>query len=117
MKVKFFSIFTVAASMLFAGSVFAQAMNVPTIKAEQVMSGLENPWDMAFTNGGDMFFTEKCKGLSVRHADGNVSALYGMKGSKGYKSSGKDLFCEGQAGMLGVALSKDFDKDLSLIHI
>ena len=114
MKVKFFSIFTVAASMLFAGSVFAQAMNVPTIKAEQVMSGLENPWDMAFTNGGDMFFTEKCKGLSVRHADGKVSALYGMKGSKGYKSSGKDLFCEGQAGMLGVALSKDFDKDRTL---
>ena len=114
MKVKFFSIFTVAASMLFAGSVFAQAMNVPTIKAEQVMSGLENPWDMAFTNGGDMFFTEKCKGLSVRHADGNVSALYGMKGSKGYKSSGKDLFCEGQAGMLGVALSKDFDSDRTL---
>jgi len=100
--------------MLFAGSVFAQAMNVPTIKAEQVMSGLENPWDMAFTNGGDMFFTEKCKGLSVRHADGKVSALYGMKGSKGYKSSGKDLFCEGQAGMLGVALSKDFDKDRTL---
>ena len=65
MKVKFFSIFTVVASMLFAGSVFAQAMNVPTIKAEQVMSGLENPWDMAFTNGGDMFFTEKCKGLSI----------------------------------------------------
>ena len=63
MKVKFFSIFTVAASMLFAGSVFAQAMNVPTIKAEQVMSGLENPWDMAFTNGGDMFFTEKCNCL------------------------------------------------------
>ena len=114
MKVKFFSIFTVAASMLFAGSVFAQGMNVPTIKAEQVMSGLENPWDMAFTNGGDMFFTEKCKGLSIRHADGKVSALYGMKDSKGYKSSGKDLFCEGQAGMLGVALSKDFDSDRTL---
>ena len=114
MKVKFFSIFTVAASMLFAGSVFAQAMNVPTIKAEQVMSGLENPWDMAFDSKGDMFFTEKCKGLSVRHADGKVTALYGMKGSKGYKSSGKDLFCEGQAGMLGVALSKDFDKDRTL---
>lgn len=114
MKVKFFSIFTVAASMLFAGSVFAQAMNVPTIKAEQVMSGLENPWDMAFDSKGDMFFTEKCKGLSVRHANGKVTALYGMKGSKGYKSSGKDLFCEGQAGMLGVALSKDFDKDRTL---
>ena len=111
MKVKFFSIFTVAASMLFAGSVFAQAMNVPTIKAEQVMSGLENPWDMAFTNGGDMFVTEKCKGLSVKTSSGSVHALAGMKGSKGYASTFNDLFCSGQAGMMGVALDPNFNKN------
>ena len=111
MKVKFFSIFTVAASMLFAGSVFAQAMNVPTIKAEQVMSGLENPWDMAFTNDGDMFVTEKCKGLSVKTSSGSVHALAGMKGSKGYASTFNDLFCSGQAGMMGVALDPNFNKN------
>ena len=35
-----------------------------------------------------MFFTESVK-VFPRHADGNVSALYGMKGSKGYKSSAR----------------------------
>ena len=42
MKVKFFSIFTVAASMLFAGSVFAQAMNVPTIELAQPVRATES---------------------------------------------------------------------------
>jgi len=61
MKIKFFSMFMVAASMLFASTfAVAQSMNVPTIKAKSVMTGLENPWDMAFTSGGDMFYTEKC---------------------------------------------------------
>ena len=44
MKIKFFSMFMVATSMLL-GSTFAvaQSMNVPTIKAQSVMTGLENP--------------------------------------------------------------------------
>ena len=47
-----------------------KGMNVPTIKSSALMSGLENPWDMAFLSDGTMFFTEKCKGLSVRTRDG-----------------------------------------------
>ena len=85
-------------------------MKVPKIGSMVVMSGLENPWDMAFTADGSMFYTEKCKGLSVKTASGKVNALYGMKGSKGYKSAGNDLFCEGQAGMLGVVLDPNFKK-------
>jgi glucose/arabinose dehydrogenase len=117
MKVKFFSKFLVAAaSMIFGSSVVLAAsggMDVPTIKAKAVMTGLENPWDMAFS-GGDMFYTEKCKGLSVRTKSGKTHALYGMKGSSGYADTGKDLFCEGQAGMLGVALDRDFASNRTL---
>jgi hypothetical protein len=49
MKIKFFSIFLVAASILF-GSTFAVAegMDVPEIKVKAVMTGLENPWDCFF---------------------------------------------------------------------
>ena len=36
---------------------------------------------MAFLPDGTMFYTEKCKGLSVRTTDGTVHALYGMKDS------------------------------------
>ena len=91
-----------------------EGMNVPTIKSSAVMTGLENPWDMAFLPDGTMFFTEKCKGLSVRTKDGNVNALYGMKGTSGYSDSGSDLFCEGQAGMLGVVADINFAKNRTL---
>ena len=91
-----------------------EGMNVPTIKSSAVMTGLENPWDMAFLPDGTMFFTEKCKGLSVRTKDGNVNALYGIKGSSGYSDSGDDLFCEGQAGILGVVADIDFAKNRTL---
>lgn len=92
----------------------SKGMNIPKIEATAVMSGLENPWDMAFLPDGTMFFTEKCKGLSVRTDSGDVNALYGMKGSKGFGASGDDLFCDGQAGMLGVVADKDFTNNRTL---
>ena len=92
----------------------AGGMNVPSIKSDAVLKGLENPWDMAFLPDGTMFFTEKCKGLSVRTSGGSVNKLYGMKDTKGYNAAGKDLFCDGQAGMLGVVADRDFDKNRTL---
>ncbi|MEM6971215.1 MAG: PQQ-dependent sugar dehydrogenase [Pseudomonadota bacterium] len=80
----------------------------PTMSVETVMSGLENPWDMAFLDDGTMFFTEKCKGLSVRMPSGDVNPLLGMTGTSGYPATAVDLFCEGQAGMMGVAVDPDF---------
>lgn len=111
---KFLSAVAVSAAALFASSSNADTMNTPSISAMSIHSGLESPWDMAFTKAGDMFYTEKCKGLSVRLKNGKTHAVYGMKGSKGYASSGKDLFCEGQAGMLGVELDRDFNKNRTL---
>jgi len=85
-----------------------KGMNVPIIKTEEFMTGLENPWDMAFLDDGTMFFTEKCKGLSVRSSSGDVTALYGIKDTTGYADSGDDLFCDGQAGLLGVVADANF---------
>ncbi len=80
----------------------------PTLSHAAVLTKLESPWDMAFLPNGTMFFTEKCHGLSVRQAGGNVVKLLGMKDAKGYASTASDLFCEGQAGMSGLALDPDF---------
>ena len=85
-------------------------MGTPKISAMSILNGLENPWDMAFTKNGDMFFTEKCKGFSVKTSSGKVNKLYGMKGTSGYNSAGSDLFCDGQAGMLGIAVDPNFKK-------
>ncbi|MEO1067245.1 MAG: PQQ-dependent sugar dehydrogenase, partial [Pseudomonadota bacterium] len=80
----------------------------PGLTHKTVLSGLENPWDMAFLPDGTMFYTEKCRGLSVRMPSGEVNALLGMTGTDGYAALADDLFCEGQAGMQGVAVDPDF---------
>lgn len=81
---------------------------VPALSHTVVLTKLDSPWDMAFLPDGTMFFTEKCLGLSVRPPSGAVVKLLGMKDAKGYASSANDLFCEGQAGMAGVAVDPGF---------
>lgn len=90
---------------------FSSVVAAPKVAHETVLSNLDNPWDMAFLPDGTMFFTEKCHGLSVRLPSGKVNKLLGMKDSKGYASTARDLFCEGQAGMQGVAVDPDFSKN------
>lgn len=80
----------------------------PTLTHTPVLTKLDSPWDMAFLADGTMFYTEKCLGLSVRQANGTVSKLLGMKDAKGYPAGANDLFCEGQAGMMGVAVDPSF---------
>ncbi len=91
-----------AAAMLTAGSASAV-----TVKAENFQQA-ESPWDMAFLQDGTMFFTEKCKGLSVRTTSGAVNRLLGVGGSTGYAEVKSDLFCDGQAGVQGVAVDPEF---------
>ncbi|MCA3215448.1 MAG: PQQ-dependent sugar dehydrogenase [Burkholderiales bacterium] len=80
----------------------------PVLSHTPILNKLDLPWDMAFLPNGTMFFTEKCLGLSVRQANGTVVKLLGMKDSKGYATTANDLFCEGQAGMNGVAVDPNF---------
>lgn len=84
-------------------------MVVPELSHSEVLSGLENPWDITFFEDGTMLYTEKCRGLSVRMTDGSVNHLLGMKDTKDYAMTEKDLFCQGQAGMNGVEIDPDFE--------
>ena len=79
--------------------------DTPVLTRETVIGSLSNPWDIAFAADGAMFFTEKCRGLSVRQPNGTVTRLFGTSGSALVAS---DLVCEGQSGMHGVALAPDF---------
>ena len=97
-----------ASSALSAFSTAVAQPAAPVLAHSPVLTKLESPWDMAFLPDGTMFFTEKCHGLSVRQASGTVVKLLGMKDAKGYASSADDLFCEGQAGMAGVAVDPNF---------
>jgi glucose/arabinose dehydrogenase len=97
-----------SASLALGGVAIAAA---PNLTATPVLTKLENPWDMAFLPDGAMFFTEKCHGLSVRLPSGTVNKLVGMKDAKRYADSMTDLFCDGQAGMNGVAVDPEFAKN------
>lgn len=77
----------------------------PVLTRTVVMSGLSNPWDIAFADDGTMFFTEKCEGLSVRRTDGTTTRLFGRAGAA---LAAPDLVCQGQSGMHGVALDPAF---------
>ncbi len=83
-----------------------QPSNVtPTLARTVVLSSLSNPWDIAFNSEGAMFFTERCRGLSVRHVDGSVTRLFGTTGSSLVAA---DLLCQGQSGVHGIALDPAF---------
>lgn len=81
---------------------------VPTLSRVTIVTGLSNPWDVALTANGTMFYTERCAGLSVRFADGTVTRLVGTTGSSLVAA---DLSCEGQSGMNGVALDPAFESN------
>lgn len=100
----------IAGAIVCAAPVVVQAGgNTSSLSHSVVLENLENPWDMAFLEDGTMLFTEKCKGLSVLMPSGDVNALLGMHRSDGYASVADDLFCEGQAGMMGVAFDPEFE--------
>lgn len=73
----------------------APAANPPGLTHTAVLTGRDLTWDMAFLPDGTMFFTEKCRGLSVRLPSGTVNSLLGMKDSKGYADTAGDLFVTG----------------------
>lgn len=106
MKKNFIALTALAAASMFAvGS--ASAVNV---KAEEFLQ-TESPWDMSFLQDGTMFFTEKCRGLSVRLPTGDVKRLLGAGDTTGYALNKKDLFCDGQAGVQGVEVDPNFNSN------
>jgi glucose/arabinose dehydrogenase len=100
-----------AATALTIGTAASANTNATSMSAETVLTGLQSPWDMALLENGTMFYTEKCHGLSVRMPTGETHALLGMTGTEGYASTADDLFCEGQAGMQGVAIDPNFSEN------
>lgn len=98
------------AAMATAAMLTAAPASAITVNAEPFQKA-ESPWDMAFLADGSMFFTEKCGGLSVRTPSGGVNKLLGVGGSTGYAKTKDDLFCDGQAGVQGVAVDPEFAKN------
>jgi len=94
-----------------AGTPTPPATDTPSLTRTVVLDGLSSPWDIAVAADGAMFFTERCRGLSVRDANGTVTRLFGTPGSA---LVAPDLVCLGQSGMHGVALDPNFSSTRTL---
>src|SRR5919109_4663357 len=87
------------------GGYSASRGDAPTLTRTVVLDGLTGPWDLAFTPDGALLFTEKCRGLSVRRADGSPHFLFGHAGAA---VAAPDFFCKGQSGAHGIAVDPEF---------
>ena len=74
-------VLTASIGLALSGGLFAAA---PTVTTDVFVDKIDSPWDMAFMKDGTMFFTEKCKGLSVRLPSGAVNKLHGVGTTGGY---------------------------------
>jgi glucose/arabinose dehydrogenase len=83
----------------------APLTGTPVLQRTVVLTGLSSPWDVAVTPDGAVVYTERCRGVSLRRPDGATVRLFGTAGST---LVAPDLVCEGQSGVLGVALDPAF---------
>lgn len=72
---------------------------------EPVATGLNHPWSLVFLPNGDMLISERNGTLQRVTPQGVVSAINGLP---------NDLVYRGQGGLLGLALSPDFDTSQQL---
>jgi glucose/arabinose dehydrogenase len=72
--------------------------NSPTVTKTDLVTGLNNPWDMAFLPDGTMFFGERPGPVSVRLLDGTINHVV----------TPPDLVASSESGMLGLAVDPNY---------
>ena len=85
-----------ALAAIVAGSA-ASCRPQPPFTVSTVISGLSNPWDMAFTPGGSLFFTERVGRINLR-----------TSGQTRVVATPADVVAVGEGGMMGIAVDPAF---------
>jgi len=73
----------------------------PALQVEDFITGLDRPWDVTWTPGGDMLFTENNSGEVWLRSAGTAAPIHTVD----------DLAGSGEGGLMGIALSPDFEAD------
>jgi aldose sugar dehydrogenase len=89
--------FLAGAAALAAAGPAAALQAAEPIRAERVMSGLDEPWGLAFLPGGGFLVTERDGRLTAAR-DGRAQRLSGLP----------EVAAEGQGGLLDVLVPRDF---------
>ena len=74
------------------------------VRAEVVLSGLSNPWDLAWLPDGSMLVTERPGRVRLLAAGQPASALRTLRGADPIG----DVSAQGEAGLMGVAVDPSF---------
>lgn len=96
------------AMVMVFGSACAQEQTVRTetgnIKVENLASGLDHPWGLAFLPDGRMLVTERSGQLRILSLDADTSLSEPLRGTP-------EVFARGQGGMLDVKIDPDFENN------
>ena len=76
-----------------------EAAPTPEFTVITLVSGLDIPWDLAFTPDGRMLFTERGGELSSRLPDGTIQTV---------AADFSDLFVSGEAGLMAIVVDPRF---------
>jgi glucose/arabinose dehydrogenase len=69
-----------------------------SLSVTTVVGGLDHPWDLAFTPGGSIVFTERVGRIDIR-----------FSGQKRVLATPTDVVATGEGGMLGIAVDPQFN--------
>ncbi len=83
------------------GSVAAPG-DLPALRVETVLDGLDHPWDVARAPDGTLLVDERGGGLTAVLPDGTAREL---------DADLSDLFADGETGLMGLTLSPAFAED------
>ncbi len=76
--------------------------DTPFLKVERLVTGLEIPWDLAFTPDGTMLFTQRKGVLNARLTDGTVQAI---------NANLDDLEALSEGGLMSIAIDPNFSSN------
>ena len=87
-----------AVGLLALGSLTGCRTAPQTLAVSNVATGIGRPWDLAFSPGGQLFFTERSGKIRIRLASGTIRTL----------ADPADVADVGEGGMLGLAVDPKF---------
>ena len=76
--------------------------DTPFLKVERLVTGLEIPWDLAFTPDGTMLFTQRKGVLNARLTDGTVQAI---------NADLDDVEAVSEGGLMSIAIDPSFSSN------
>ncbi|KAA0232452.1 MAG: hypothetical protein JJLCMIEE_01366 [Acidimicrobiales bacterium] len=80
-------------------SLAGQAPPDPGLTITQLVTNLNIPWDLTFTDDGSMLFTQRGGVLAVRRPNGSVNQV---------SADMSDLFASGETGLMGIVVDPSF---------